>query len=512
MLAILPKPYENFVRWDVKDRKCLRLIHFHPEWKTLDGVTSLEGVTESIKAYRQSFPGGPSLPTETMLSNIDLPVGGARWVANEEAKDEDPLTDTLGLSSALMTSRLRTALEAIGSHEVPRPYIAFTEEGYLKTPILRLVQGACLLQGALIVPWKVIRLLYKTKDDRKSVLETMTVLCGKHSRQLRHTDGDEGDEEITLKIPSSIFDPDFGTYFTKDDDVETYNGVWGAISLRETDGGKPKLLGWIWTVSTDDRKEFNFSIHVNPLADPTKEPWNARQTVWSSVLSSDPAKVITADAAHSSLYIEMLCAASGSRTHKSIGKYLMLWAMAQGLTQNFWGVLLEVGYMGFPREGLDECKIIPDLRVASLYHAFFKFQRCFPLNDAILAKWKDETDECIERAQRRIMRKDGARAPREMRSRFMSQVKGIYSQAIELHTRVFAKDLPPPYIMYFDLVTGQRGFHAERQKMIETRRLEEVHKESDLNAHPEYFRQSEMYRPYPTETQLRAMLAELIRT
>jgi len=36
ILAILPRPYENFVRWDVKDRKCLRLLHFHPEWQTLD--------------------------------------------------------------------------------------------------------------------------------------------------------------------------------------------------------------------------------------------------------------------------------------------------------------------------------------------------------------------------------------------------------------------------------------------------------------------------------------------
>jgi len=511
ILAILPRPYENFVRWDVKDRKCLRLLHFHPEWQTLDGVTSLHKVMEPIKAYRESFPGGPSLPTETMLSNIDLPVGGTRWVANEEAKEGDSVTDTLSLSSDLMTKRLRRALDAIGSHDVSRPYLAFTEEDYLKTPILRLIQGACLLQGALIVPWSVIRLLYKTKAERKSVLESMTVLCGKHARQLRHADGDEGDEEITLRVPSTIFDPAIGTYFTKKEDVEDYTGVWGAISLRETNGGKPNLLGWIWTVGTDARKEYNFSIHVNPSADPTKEPWNARQTVWSSVLSSDPTKTLTADAAHSSLYIEMLCAASGSRTHKSIGKYLMLWAMAQGLPQNFWGVLLEVGYMGFPREGLSECKIIPDLRVASLYHAFFKFQRCFPFNDAILNQWKTQLDECIEKIQGRVIQKDGKRVGKDVRERFLDQVKGIYSQAIDLHTRVFSKDLPSPYIMRFDLAKGERGFRTERRKMIATRRLEEAHKDVDLNVHPEYFRQSEMYRPFPTEIQLRAMLAELIR-
>lgn len=491
-------------------------------WETIGGTISLDKLPLDLLAYRERFPGYSWFPTESGKTSR----GVEGW----------DLTKPIGEQGSRMDSKdiLHLFKEALTIYE------SSGEKYQVKgaSGLEKIIRGALLRQGIHLTPWKdfVTKFIndrdrFKTKAKARNALkEKLAILCGRHTKKVILEDG----EEVPIRHRNTFFSKE---HAAKDmvNHPKKCTTIWAAVTVDENE-----LIGFVDALKTEEWATSVATVTENPEADFLKEPWRNTNRVWHYNLLSDPSKDKTPlyVSPGQSLYIDVLCAGRGDKKdypYKNVGKYLLVWAWIKNLSKSYYGTLLEVGFTGpVETEGISAdvpCLHMPSMDLAALYHEVFKYQRVFSLTPEARQFNLDLIEACVKRIYKKLLKNDvHRRAPDSIKAQIVSATIRTY-QAIYLGKMgVFVKENPSPYALYFDKPTLSKEKREDAElygKMVNVEVLKErahkikdnehlkgrllaIDRSKDLNKQPYRYLTTELYRPFPTESQIRSILGSIM--
>ena len=419
-----------------------------------------------------------SFPTESFKTSR----GTIRWI-----REGANIVDTDAIPPDEVARHLNDVTREVEEQKLVDGWEEFVGDAFLNTDLKKSIQGAAIRQGALIVPLeKIIGNIVENFDDFDS-------MCGKTFIG-------------TVIASNAVISRDGFYYLTKQFDKlglsigekkayardRAFHTTWVAISIHHLP--QIKMVGFI-DVLPYTREPFlsAFDIVVNNRHTDVTPP-----SLWSLVREWDMG-LAAKTAQRTSLYVNYLCARrtvdESGVIFRGVGKRLASWAFAYGLG-TYRGIVLEPVMGNFAKMPGEPWLGGPNMIVASLYHETFKFQRTFVIDDRVI----DQHEKWIVEGSGQV---NGIVIQR--------RIQAFYQKLFHNNQTVFLPDKPPPF---------KRSWHRDAERHVLTRMAATEGSsggaggaggESDMSDREHTLALAVMFRPYPTEHDLRTIVARIIR-